>query len=307
MTLRHMKIYVSVFRHSSMTKAADELHLAQPSVSFAVKELEEYYGIRLFERIGRHIYPTEAGREFYSYALHLVSLFEEMEKRIKNWDALGVLRIGSSITIGTKILPALIRRCQSVFPDLRIEAVVSNSADIEKKVSDNTIDMGLIETQASQPDLCAVPFMKDYLCAIAPAGHPLTYKKNVSLPELADYPFLMREKGSAGREILEAAFSISQISVRPVLESTSTQAIVQAVSQGLGVAVLPYLLIEKDIQEGTVSGLALNPPIQRSLNVIYHKSKYLTENMAAFLSLCETYGAEQEPVSAPSVSSALFP
>ena len=83
MTLRHMKIFVTVYQHSSVTKAAGDLHLAQPSVSLAVKELEEYYGIRLFERIGRRICPTEAGNEFYSYALHIVSLFEDMEKKDK--------------------------------------------------------------------------------------------------------------------------------------------------------------------------------------------------------------------------------
>ena len=302
MTLRHMKIYVSVFRLSSMTKAAEELHLAQPSVSLAVRELEDYYGVRLFERIGRHIYPTEAGKEFYSYAVHIVSLFEEMEKKIRNWDTLGILRIGSSITIGTRILPSLIARCQTAFPDLRVEAVVSNSTEIEKKILNNAIDIGLIETQTGQKELCSVPFMQDCLCAILPPGHPLAGQKDVSLSQLVRYPFLMREKGSAGREILEAAFSISQLSVRPVWESTSTQAIVKAVSQGLGVAVLPYLLVEKDIQENTVVGRTLNPPIQRSLNIIYHKSKYLTENMNAFISLCRTYGAEQEPVVIPSSS-----
>ena len=105
MTLRHMKIFTAVFRHSNITKAADELHLAQPSVSVAVKELEEYYGIRLFERFGRRIFPTETAKEFYGYALHIVSVFEEMEKKIRNWDTLGVIRIGASITIGTHILP----------------------------------------------------------------------------------------------------------------------------------------------------------------------------------------------------------
>ncbi|MEI3521700.1 MAG: LysR family transcriptional regulator [Anaerosacchariphilus sp.] len=86
MTLRHMKIYVTVFQHCNITRAAEELHLAQPSVSLAVKELEEYYGVQLFERRGRRILPTEAGREFYGYALHIASLFDEMETRIKNWD-----------------------------------------------------------------------------------------------------------------------------------------------------------------------------------------------------------------------------
>ena len=114
MTLRHMKIFVTVYRHSNITRAAEELHLAQPSVSLAVKELEEYYGIRLFERIGRRICPTEAGNEFYSYALHIVSLFEDIEKRIKNWDTLGTIRIGTSITIGTHILPGLIKKYQEI-------------------------------------------------------------------------------------------------------------------------------------------------------------------------------------------------
>ena len=110
MTLRHMKIFVSVFRHSNVTRAADELHLAQPSVSFAIKELEDYYGIRLFERIGKRITPTETGKEFFGYALHIVSMFDEMEKKIRNWDAIGTIRIGASITIGTHILPPLLKR-----------------------------------------------------------------------------------------------------------------------------------------------------------------------------------------------------
>ena len=99
MTLRHMRILVAVFQQGSVTKAAQALHLAQPSVSLAVKELEEYYGVRLFERRGRRILPTEAGREFYGYALHIASLFDEMETRIKNWDRIGTLRIGTSIRV----------------------------------------------------------------------------------------------------------------------------------------------------------------------------------------------------------------
>lgn len=87
MTFRHMRIFVSVFQHSNITRAAEELHLAQPSVSFAIKELEDYYGIRLFERIGRRISPTEIGKEFYGYALHIVSIFDEMEKK----SAIGML------------------------------------------------------------------------------------------------------------------------------------------------------------------------------------------------------------------------
>ena len=290
MTLRHMKIFVTVYQYSSVTKAAGELHLAQPSVSLAVKELEEYYGIRLFERIGRGIRPTEAGSEFYSYALHIVSLFEDIEKRIKNWDTLGTIRIGTSITIGTHILPGLIKNYQEAYPSLRVEAMVNNSGIIEQHVLDNTIDLGLIETQPEHPEIQAIPFMKDHLCAILPTDHPLSSQRWLTLSQLARYPFLMREKGSAGREILDASFALLHLSVHPIWESSSTQAIVSAVAQGLGVAVLPYMLVEKDILEGQVKTVPFRQPLHRDLNIIYHKNKFLTPNMKAFIELCRDYG-----------------
>ena len=293
MTLRHMKIYVCVFRHSSITRASEELHLAQPSVSLSVKELEEYYGVRLFERIGRRIYPTECGKQFYEYALHIVSLFDEMEQKIRNWDTLGTLRIGASITIGTHILPSLIRRYQPLYPDLRVEVSVRQSAYIEQSILDSSIDIGLIENTPEDPDLKCIPFMEDSLCAIASPGHPLTSLEKVSLAQMAEYPFLMREKGSAGREILDACFSLAHLSVRPLWESASTQAIVRAVSERLGVAVLPYLLVKKEIEQGTVQQLRLEHPLDRNLNIIFHKNKFLTENMNAFIRLCRDYGREK--------------
>lgn len=290
MTLRHMRIFVSVFQKNSITKAAQELHLAQPSVSLAVRELEDYYGIRLFDRIGRHIAPTECGKEFYRYAVHIVSLFNEMEKKMRNWDTFGTLRIGASITIGTHILPVLIHRYQDQFPDLMIEAKVSKSASVEDEIIHNGIDLGLIETQPSHPDLRAVPFMTDSMCAITAPDHPLASVKSISLAELSRFPFLMREKGSAGRKLLDAAFSLQQMTVSPRWESTSTQALVKAVAEGLGVSVLPYLIVKKDIEEGTVRQIPLNQPIRRNLNVIYHKSKLLTDNMKSFIELCKKYG-----------------
>lgn len=290
MTLRHLNIYVSVFRHNSITGASKALHLAQPSVSLAVRELEEHYGLKLFVREGRHIRPTEAGKEFYGYALHIVSLFSEMEQKFRNWDVQGTFRIGASITIGTHILPALIGRLQKAFPQLCIEAVIQNSAAIEQMILENSIDIGLVENQPDLPDLQAVAFLEDSLCAIVPPGHPLAAQRSVTLADLAQYPFFMREKGSAGREILEASFALRQLSVRPAWESTSTQAIVSGVARGLGVAVLPFLLVKRDIEEKNVALAPLDPPLTRNLHVIFHQSKYRTASMETFLSLCLEYG-----------------
>lgn len=287
MTFRHMRIFVSVFQHSNITRAAEELHLAQPSVSFAIKELEDYYGIRLFERIGRRISPTEIGKEFYGYALHIVSIFDEMEKKIRNWDTLGTVRIGASITIGTHILPPLLKSYQALYPDLRTEVNIRQSAAIEQQIVDNETDIGLIETQPNHPDIVSLPFMEDSLCPIVSTDHPLTEYRKITLEQLAEYPFLMREKGSAGREILDAYFSLRHISIRPLWESSSTQAIVRGVAEGLGVAVLPYLLVKKDIEEHIVKTIPFDRPIRRKLNIIYHKTKYLTDNMQSFIELCQ--------------------
>lgn len=287
MTLRHMKIFEAVFRHSNITKAAEELHLAQPSVSVAVRELEEYYGICLFERLGRRIVPTELGKEFYGYALHIVSLFDEMEQKIRNWDALGVIRIGASITIGTHILPPLLKQYQALYPELRTEVTIGKSAVIEQHILENKIDIGLIENQSEHPDINVLPFMEDYMQAIVAPDHPLAKYSQVTLEQLAQYPFLMREKGSAGREILDACFALEQITVHPLWESASTQAIVRGVAEGLGVAVLPCLLVRKNIEEHTVKMIPFPQPLTRKLNLIWHRSKYLTDNMNAFIDLCK--------------------
>lgn len=289
MTLRHMTIFVSVYECNSITKAASKLHLAQPSVSQAIKELENYYGICLFDRIGRGIRPTESGKSFYNYAIHIVSLFNEMEQTIKNWDFMGVLRIGASITIGTHILPILVKQYEQVYPKLQIKVIIKQSAAIEQLIVEDKIDIALIEAEPEQSDIIAISFMEDHLCAIASKKHPLAQKSTVTLEDMNKYPFLMREQGSAGRQILDAYFSLHNIHVQPLWESSSTQAIVKAVSVGLGVAVLPYLLVEKDIKDGNVCQLNLQQPLKRSLNIIYHKNKFLTDNMKSFIELCQHY------------------
>lgn len=292
MTLRHMKIFSAVYRTGSVTKAAQELHLAQPSLSVAIRELESYYGVCLFERIGRRMHPTQSGETLYGYASHIVALFDDMEKQMRNWDSLGVLRVGASITIGTYILPALLHEYQMQTPELRIEATIERASGIEQRLIDNTVDIALLERQPEHAELLAVPFMQDELRPVVPCSSPLAEEAAVTLEQLAEYPFLMREKGSSVRSVLEACFALRQMSVHPVWESASTQAIVKAVGEGLGVAVLPQMLVERDAQEGAVRMLRFQEPLRRNLNIVYHRSKYLTRNMERFIELCRHSAAQ---------------
>ena len=211
------------------------------------------------------------------------------QQHIKNWDNIGTLRIGASITIGTHILPELIKEYQKHNPDLRLEVIVNKSSAIEQHILDNKIDIGLIENQSEHPDIILRPFMEDKLCAIVPPDSSLASKTSITLEELALHPFLMREKGSAGREILDAYFSLKDIHIHPLWESSSTQAIVQGVAMWLGVSVLPEMMIKKDILEHRVSYLSFPKPLKRNLNLILHRNKHLTKNMKSFIEYCMLY------------------
>ena len=286
MTLRHLHIFVTVFQAGGITRAANILHVAQPSVSLAVHELEEHYGVRLFERTGRKIIPTECGRSFYGYALHIVSLFRDMEKSMADWNSAGTLRIGTSITVGTHVLPRLLCSCRERFPDIRTEVVINNSATIERFAVDNSIDIGLIESKPGHPDIHCVPFRKDRLCGIAPPGHPLAERSGVTLEELARFPLLLREKGSGGREMLDACFALEELTVSPLWESVSNQAVISGVAAGLGVSVLSELLVAEPVAQGRVARFSLKPALERNFTIIHHKSKYLTAPLQAFIGLC---------------------
>lgn len=175
MTLRHMKIFVAVYQNSSITKAAEQLHIVQPSVSLAIKELENYYGICLFDRIGRRIYPTASGTNFYDYAIHIVSLFDEMEQGIRDWDALGSIRVGASITIGNLLLPQIVREFNRLYPDIQVSVTISNAEVIEQNVMDNLVDFGLTEGEASFPQIEQEAVLRDRFCVVAHPSHPLSF------------------------------------------------------------------------------------------------------------------------------------
>ena len=295
MTLRHMKILVAVYQSGSVTRAAEALHLSQPSVSLAIRELEDYYGVELFTRMGRRIVPTECGKTFYGCAVHVVSLMDELETRMRNWDTVGTVRIGATIAIGTNLLPGLVKRFQGEFPELKVEIQVCRASQVEQLILDNRIDLGLIEAQPLHKELQAIPFLTDELRAVLPPDSPLAGKDSVTIEELAAYPMLMREPGSAGRTALEAALALRQLHIEPAWESVSTQALIKAVAEGLGVAVLPTLLVERDAESGAIAMRPFREPLLRTLNVVYHPKKYLSGSMVRFIALCQALGEKSRP------------
>ena len=294
MSLRHLKIFVAVVQQGGVTKAAQALHLAQPSVSLALRELEKYYGVALFDRLGRRLRLTECGQTFYGYAVHIISMLEEMETQIRSRYALETPRIGASVMIGTYLLPALIRQYQSGSPEMRVSVKVCRASQVEQLILDNELDIGLIETAPEHPELNALPFFRDELQAIVPPDSALAAQATVTIGELASQPFLMREPGSASRKTLDACLALHHLTVRPTWESASTQALIKAVAAGLGVAVLPQMLVARDVADGLVARIPFREPLYRTLYVIYHRRKQLSANMQRFLALCRDYAPTGE-------------
>ena len=202
MTLKHLRIFVTVYQEMNITKAADLLHMTQPAVSRSIQELENYYGIRLFERINRRLYRTKESEEIYVRALHIVNSFHDMELEIKNWDEFGIFRIGASITLGNFILPVMIRQLQNLYPNLRVQAAVSKSNTIYELLLDDKIDIAIVEGDIPDEHIHKEVILEDHLKLILPHEHPLCSKPEIYMEDLVQYPILMRDKGSAGRDFL---------------------------------------------------------------------------------------------------------
>ncbi len=287
MTIRHLRVFVAVCEEGSITKAGQRLFMAQPTVSFIVSELEKYYDTKLFDRISKRLHLTDAGRKLLTYAQHIISMFDKMEEEIREWNSSGTMRIGSSITIGNCLLPGLLKDFKKARPGVSVNIQVDNSGKIEQSVLNNSIDFGLIEGMSHSSLIVSEPFRDDELVLVFAPEHPWAEQQTVKAAELKGEPLLLREKGSGGREILESALLLHNIEIEPTWESSSTQAIIQAVAKGLGVAVLPMLLVENYIAQGAlitrpIEGISL----KRKFMIIYHKNKFLTDIAKDFIELC---------------------
>lgn len=294
MTLRHMKVFRSVCEHScNTTKTAEALHMTQPAVSQAIKELEQYYGVVLFDRIGRRLYLTEVGQHFLQYAIHILSLFDDMEMELRAWESVGVLRVGTSITIGSQFLPYYVKAFYNTHPGTEIRALVGSSGLLEKKLLNNELDFALIEGVPHAPSIVSEEYMEDHLSVICSAHGAYAQGQKISIKEFKQQKFLLREPGSGTREVFDQVTQTAGFSVSPIWEAMSTTALVNAVIQGLGIAVLPYRMVMEPLKRGlihTISVEGLN--FHRSFYIIRHKDKYLTESAKSFLELCRNYETE---------------
>lgn len=289
MTIRYLQILVEVCEKNSISAAADNLMISQPSVSQAILQMERNYGIKLFDRIGNRLYVTDDGKSILSYAKHICSLFTELESILLSRNKKSVLRIGSSITIGTCLLPGYIASFSKIHPEADIHVHVENSAFVEQMVLDNVLDLALVEGIVSSSSLLSIPFMDDNLVLVCGQGHPLSSQTMISPAELSSLNFILREPGSGAREIFEAVMLSNGLPMRISWECSSTEAIKNAVQANLGVTVIAQKLAQQEINSGLLHPLQINGiNFERKFYIIHHKNKYITPTAKSLMDLILT-------------------
>jgi DNA-binding transcriptional LysR family regulator len=291
---RRLQVFYTVARLLSFTKAAESLHMTQPAVTFQVRQLEEYFNTRLFDRTHNRISLTDAGERVYEYAAQIFDLYAKMDNAVRDMtgEISGILIIGASTTIAEYMLPSLLGDFKKKYPDVNVHLKVSNSDGIVHMVENNDIDLGVVEAPVMNKNLVVENCRNDSLVAIVPPQHALADRKKVKFMDLLDQAFIAREEGSGTREVIEEYLSESGLKPADMtiaMELGSPEAIKGAVEAGMGVSIVSEVTIHKELQLGTLVALELEPPLERPFSFVHQKQKFRQRAMDELLDFARAY------------------
>ena len=290
LSIRNLKVFVTVCQEKNMTKAAKQLDISQPAASLAVREMEEYTGTTLFERDGRGIRLTKAAKHFYPMVQQMLKLYGEIENEMMKWSSTSSVHIGSSISIGACILPSVIREYNQNYPEIEVKVSINSSDIIEQAILDGNLDIALIEGSIHSDKIMSECFLKDELVAICGMFHPLAGKKQVPIDRLKNENFLFREKNSGTRELIETVFTQKDFFFEPIWESTSTTALINAVAQGIGISILPKKMLQDQLDNHKVYSFSIEGiDLSRNYYVIYQKKRLMTVPVENFLLMVQNW------------------
>lgn len=285
---RRLQVFHTVARLLSFTKAAESLHMTQPAVTFQIRQLEEYFNTRLFDRTHNRISLTEAGEKVYEYSDRILGLYREMDNEIRllTGEIIGVLVIGASTTVAEYFLPRLLGEFQALYPKVKLRLKVSNSMGIVHMIENNDIDIGLVESPVANKSLVVDVCWQDKLVLIVPPGHPLSSQDKIHVSELVKYPFVSREEGSGTRCVVsdyldENGMSMSDLDL--TMEFGSPEAIKGAVESGLGISIVSESTLAKELELRTLAAVRLDPPLQRPFSMVHQRQKFRLRAMQEFL------------------------
>jgi DNA-binding transcriptional LysR family regulator len=296
-TLRQLRIFEAVARHSSVSRAAAELHLTQPAVSMQIKQLEEQIGLPLIDQIGKRLFLTEAGHELRGHAQGIAAKMVDLNAAMDQLRSLerGILRLAVVSTVNY-FLPPLIAAFSEKHPGVRISLTVENREAVLSAVADNRTDLAITGQPPSGVDLVAERFMDNPLVVIAAPSHKLANENDVTGAQLGEEILVVREPGSGTRAAMERYFSELGVEYRPGCEFSTNEAIKQAVQAGLGLGIVPAQTIELELETRRLVVLpALGFPIIRHWYVVHRTDKRLSSAAQEFRALLLAQNSPQRP------------
>ncbi len=276
---RRMQVFYTVAKLLSFTKAAETLHMTQPAVTFQIRQLEEHFNTRLFDRTHNRVSLTETGRAAYKYAEQIFELYAEMESSVKEvtGDLSGVLTIGASTTIAEYVLPTILGGFSSKYPEINLRLNVSNTEGIVSMVENSMIDLGVVEGPVMNKNLQVELYKVDELVLICSLDHKLAQNSSISLSDVIEFPFISREEGSGTREIilgfLEKA-GLDKNNLNITMELGSPESIKRAVEARMGLSVMSRAAIEKEIALKTLTCVSFEPKLQRDFSFVRQRQKF---------------------------------
>ena len=285
---RRLQVFHAVAKHLSFTRAADTLFMSQPAVTFQVRQLEEQYNARLFERRHGGITLTPAGDLALSYAERILVLSDEMDTRLAeiSGEMRGLLLLGASTTIAENLLPGVLVEFNASHPLARPRLIVANSEAIASRVADHSLEVGLIDAPVKLPGLTCEVCCDDELTVICAPGYPLAKLKKVGPRALADYEYLSREPGSGTREIVENYFRACKVTVddlKTQMELGSQEALKAVVATGLGFAIVSRATVEKELRLGRRLAPPPDPPLRRNIYLIQSEERFRSRLVTTFV------------------------
>ncbi|TGD75843.1 LysR family transcriptional regulator [Mangrovimicrobium sediminis] len=299
-TLRQLEVFLATARHENISRAAQDLAMSQSAASGALRELEQQFGVQLFDRLGKRLQLSELGRELRPEAESLLARAGAFEQALRGSEAAGSLRIGATLTIGNYLAVQMIAAFRERHPGADLALHVANTEAIVRKVADYELDIGMIEGEMHHPRLETRYWREDVLQVFAAPGHPLARKRRLGDDDLLAQAWIVREPGSGTRQTFERAMHglLPELDIR--MELQHTEAIKRAVEAGLGVGCLSAITLEEAFARGSLVPLRVpQRDFTRQLNLIVHRDKYHSATLRRWLDLCrETQSAARRGRSA---------
>lgn len=289
MDLWQLYIFRKVIAHKGFSRAAKVIHLSQPTISSHIKDLENHFGCKLIDRLGKEVVPTKAGALLNNYAGRLLSLQEETEVAMAEFQGKmsGQLIIGGSTIPGGYILPRIIGKFIKEYPEVNIALIVGDTKKIINDILSSEVELGIVGAKADDKKISQEKIIEDDMRVMVPGTHKWANRASIGLSTLLEEPFIIREKGSGTLSSIYKSLSEKgkdRKNLNIVSEMGSTEAVIQGIKSMVGISILSPIAVADELKAGTLKALTIKDlNLKRSFYLTWHKDRSASPLGKAFM------------------------